>query len=200
MRSFEGDLKSIQELSQKSVNFSREISALEAESTRFQDDITVWDTRITTIDKKIAKAKSKLDSQLENEGFRCLATLGRANCSKEAQAIQAHIAELQETRNQYETSRDDTRDKLAVVDREVQCLQKRERGERCSLLELIPEIPDVNQLRSQMDAVDRKVEDFSKNIILLLTSIVLKSILIPLLFLYTLIQVTKYLWRRTINA
>jgi len=62
-------------------------------------------------------------------------------------------------------------------------------------MDRLPQIPNVAEMKDKISEIENKVSDFADNAITLLTSILLKSILIPLLFFYALIKFTSYLWK-----
>ncbi|TXS89345.1 hypothetical protein FVW59_17660 [Parahaliea aestuarii] len=200
MQSFESELKDIQQLSQKSADFSREISALGQQSAGLEEDIAALERRLAATAGDIGRAETRLDARMAGESLVCRGSLGLSGCSDAVKAIRAELAALRDSADRLQAGLATKREQRDIAGRQAECLQKRERGERCSLLDLVPEMPDVEQLRNQLEALESKVTDFAGNIILLLTSVILKSVLIPLLFLYTLVQVARRLWRKAIDT
>ncbi|WP_157976713.1 hypothetical protein [Parahaliea mediterranea] len=200
MQTFESELKSIQELSQQSADFGGEIATLDAQSATLQDEIAALDQQIANVQAQIRQREAQLEKQMADESLVCRGSLGLTNCSAALRASQGELGARQREASRLQATRKVKSEARQVARQQADCLQKRERGERCSLLDLVPELPDVNQLRSQLDALEGRISDFTNNLVMLLTSMILKAVLIPLLFLYTLVQVTRRLWQHTIDT
>lgn len=78
---------------------------------------------------------------------------------------------------------------------EIGCLKKRMKGETCSIFE-IPDVPNITEIRAKINDVGDRVGDFADNIINLLVSLLLKSVVIPLLFFCLLLKIVRVSWAR----
>ena len=74
----------------------------------------------------------------------------------------------------------------------LECLKQQSRGESCSITDSIANALDVKQ---RIDALGDQVGEFASNLINLLMSLILKSILLPVLFLYALLRSVRLIFR-----
>ncbi len=89
--------------------------------------------------------------------------------------------------------------RLEDAQAELECLRLRAQGKACTLWDHIPEAPDIAALRGKIDGLEAQLTAFTQNAWLLVASLLLKSILIPLLFLYGLVKLTGAIWRSDIG-
>lgn len=78
----------------------------------------------------------------------------------------------------------------------LECLAEKSRGGDCGLFEWLGEMEPRQLVASRLELLENRVSYFVDNALNLLVSALLKSVLIPLLFLYALIVVTRKIWRR----
>jgi len=85
------------------------------------------------------------------------------------------------------------RDQLAG---RLECLAERSRGGDCGLFDWLGEMEPGQLVASRLELLESRVSYFVDNALNLLMSALLKSVLIPILFLYALVIVTRKIWRR----
>jgi hypothetical protein len=85
---------------------------------------------------------------------------------------------------------------LAKQREHLACIHKREAGESCSFLEHITNKLSPTEIGLRINALQDRVSDFSENTIALLMSALIKSVAIPLLFIYVLIKLAGISWSR----
>lgn len=83
-----------------------------------------------------------------------------------------------------------------ALEEQLTCLEKRSKGDTCSLFESVHRTAQAFNLKSQIDALVEQVDDFASNIINLLMALILKSVILPLLFLYALVKSSRYVFER----
>ena len=76
------------------------------------------------------------------------------------------------------------------------CRSKRQNGEHCGLLDRLPDVPNTAELRAKMDGINASLGDFAENAINLLMSLLLKTVVIPLLFFFILLKIVRINWER----
>lgn len=90
----------------------------------------------------------------------------------------------------------------AVQAENVQCLEKRSRGEACSMLEgMVNKAGDVlasanparqaSYIRNKIERIAGQMDEFASSVVYLLASMLLKSIVFPLLFLLIIYRLSK---------
>ncbi|MDH4041054.1 MAG: hypothetical protein OEV88_10410 [Gammaproteobacteria bacterium] len=85
---------------------------------------------------------------------------------------------------------------LAKEKENLACMQKRTAGETCSFLENVTSSLSPAEIGFRINALQGRVSDFAENAIALLMSALLKSVVIPLLFLCILIKLAGMSWSR----
>ena len=81
-----------------------------------------------------------------------------------------------------------------ALDEKLECLNKRSRGESCSLFESASRAVQALNVRKQIDDLVMQLDDFASNLIALLMSLMLKSVILPLLFLYILLKSVRHVF------
>ncbi|MFV0477479.1 MAG: hypothetical protein ACK5ME_06575 [Parahaliea sp.] len=200
MQSFQQELETIQEMNQATTDLSDDIAALEILQTQQVQAIAILDQQVEAEERAIIEAADRVNTLRQQEGAMCrLPVLGLAHCSQAVQQAQQLLEGLRAKQESYSLKQRQLGVENRDVMRQIDCLQKRHRGQRCGVLDLIPTLPDTVELRRQLDALDEKAARFSQNVITLLTSVMLKAVLIPLLFMLLLWRVTRHLWRWTLQ-
>ncbi len=82
---------------------------------------------------------------------------------------------------------------VALQDR-LECLERRARGDTCTLADSMVRALAGVDVRNRIEALGDQVDAFTANLINLLMSLVLKSILLPILFLYLLLRLARTVW------
>ena len=100
---------------------------------------------------------------------------------------------VEEAETRYEAA-SETKEKKK---KELECLAIREQGGYCGLLDRLPKAPDRQALNDKVKELNEGLGDFAENAINLLTSILLKSLAIPLLFFFLLLKLVRVNWGRS---
>ncbi len=99
----------------------------------------------------------------------------------EIEALETAIAANEFTISALAESREALEDRL-------DCLQRRSRGDACNLADTMSRALAAMDVRDRIEALGKQVDAFSTNLINLLMSLLLKSVLLPILFLYILLR------------
>ena len=84
------------------------------------------------------------------------------------------------------------RDELAG---RLECLLAKSRGGDCGLLGWLGEMEPQQMIAGRLELLESRVSHFVDNALNLLVSALLKSVLIPILFLYALVAISRRIWR-----
>jgi hypothetical protein len=71
------------------------------------------------------------------------------------------------------------------------CLEQRAKGESCSLADSMSSAIAAVDVKRRIEALGSRVDDFASSLINLLMSLVLKSIVLPVLFLYLMLHFAR---------
>jgi hypothetical protein len=78
----------------------------------------------------------------------------------------------------------------------IACLEKQSGGENCGGIESMLGSMSPGALREKLANLDDSIGAFADNTINLLMSLLLKSVIIPLLFFYLLLKIVQTAWSR----
>jgi hypothetical protein len=108
-------------------------------------------------------------------------------------ALKAEVDELKEERDEILDNIDRIEDTLDDDSKALECLKKRSAGESCSWSDGIGNALAVKQ---KFLDIKNRIADFTDNTVRLLTSLLFKTILIPILFLWGLAKAVGIPWSR----
>ena len=114
-----------------------------------------------------------------------------------------NIHELREEIDRLESDRDTSEDTISEFDdaiaehlENMACLDNRSRGEKCHFWEILHDVPNVKMLQVKLNDIENRVGDFAENTMNLLMSLLLKTVVIPLLFTYLLLKIMRMNWAK----
>lgn len=199
MKSFEGELKTVKDLATRNTEFAhaRDLSLKKIQQLESALEEGAKQLQATTQD--LAKGQARLDQQLKNEDRLCrLSALTPAlspTCSATVTRLLNEQEQEQQQRDAIESRIADVRDQLQDERAEIECIDLRSTGQACSLWDRIPAPPDIGVIQNKLNGLDDKLGDFTENAWLLLVSLLLKSVTIPLVFIFLLFKGIGFLWR-----
>jgi hypothetical protein len=145
---------------------------------------------------------SRLQTQLD-EARAYLATLPTASVWKpwvdEPPVVLDARAEIERIERQTAAqARDLARlgQEAARLEEDIDCMDRRAAGESCSLAEGALDLMRAADLKPQLEALSQRVDDFSADLIQLLTSLLFKSVLLPLASLWLAMRLSTAIARR----
>ena len=106
------------------------------------------------------------------------------------------IASLEQRSRQQARSLEDLAREASRLREDLDCLERRAAGESCSLAEGALGLVRAADLRPQLVAVSQRVDEFSGDLIQLLTSLLFKSVLLPLAGLWLALRISAALARK----
>jgi signal transduction histidine kinase len=194
MRGFQGVLQELNNLSQGLGPEQEEIENLEYSADVLQRAVD----ELSTLHKQKLLDITVLDSQLDVL-LRKKSWLKRLNpfSRKDQQAVELkrQIATLQQNADELDNRLDSTSDLLEERHRELSCLYLEAQGERCRMLELPSREKLQIRITAKLQALEEQVSVFASNAISVLMSVLLKSLLFPLLFFFAVLKGCKLIWR-----
>jgi len=96
----------------------------------------------------------------------------------------AAVAALRQREQAAKHSLDGTESTISALRDTLDCLRKRDRGETCSLWERLQSTVSPAQLSAQITAIEAGTSEFTASAISLLVSLLLRTVLLPLAFLF----------------
>ena len=194
MKEFKGELDEANSLSKGQVDYSTSIGELQEQLTQIEAKAADTAEEIDALQHKIEKAKSNLETLKDDAGGLCSISARSPSCPSPVKNALAAVSKL-ESQKEKKTSLY----KAAIKNIEerndaLECLTKKAQGENCGFFDRFSNAPNIKALQDKMSTLDDSVGVFASNIIDLLTSILLKSIAIPLLFFYVLLKLARINW------
>lgn len=197
MEAFRGELREASALAGAGGASGQLLEQTLQERSRLQSRREHTGETLRQVELELEMAEAQLAELVSADGPGCTAfTISEYTCSPEvlrarevARQLEQTAAGLEQTTQQLDTELEELTDNL-------ECLQRRARGERCSWLESVTSAVSPQQLRDKIDELEAGVDAFAENVIDLLVSLLLKSIAIPLLFFYLLLRLARHNWSR----
>ena len=107
---------------------------------------------------------------------------------KKLDTLKEGLGEIEQRDHEISAKISDEKSKLV-------CEQKRARGESCSMTEKWENIKQKLSIKSLISKLESTSKEWFDSVLTLLTLIILKSILLPLLFWYAMLKGIKQLWK-----
>lgn len=199
MQSFQGELRTLDELSRKADEAIPNLAKAQKELSQLKLDQSDLKASLESLTITIKDLELQLDIDIEKEGILCKISvetgLPAPTCSESVKNLMRQLDEYRSERQEIQSRLDTIGDAIEEKDEEIICLDKRIRGEKCSPLEL-PDFLNVEELRQKFNSIAESISLFAENCINLLVSLLLKTIAIPLLFIFLLLKIMRMNWGR----
>jgi len=114
--------------------------------------------------------------------------------SETIQAEQTKLTELEQTLTGLKRQSTEVAHKREQLQESIDCAEKAEKGESCSWLDWMSKASQTLNIQTKIAALNDQIAHFIESTVLLLTLILLKSILLPLLFWWLVYRVFKVIW------
>jgi hypothetical protein len=196
MEHFQGELRQLDTLTRKDAEAGANITELqqglvELDGAR-QDNQQLLDR----LDKQLPQAEKHLRDLRKRAGGLCrLGGLLRF-CPDAVKQAQNDLAQLESEQEFAQTHRAAIEESIADLREKLSCLEKHQRGEACNFWDTLPNMPNAAVLRAKMNGINASLSSFAENCINLLVSLLLKTVAIPLLFIYLLLKLVRMNWAR----
>jgi hypothetical protein len=194
-----------EERSEKMEQFHSELDKENAARLQAQKDLSSHNAKLTSLnsalneqENALHKIQSELEveeeefSDLRTESVTCRVLVSPQTCSDTVIKAKADLDLIRENHDNQEEIVDSIKDAIAELNESIACAESASNGESCGFWDSLSRGPA--SIHSSVSNIPDKVDAFSKNLISLLMSWLLKTIIIPLLFLYALLKITKVSW------
>ena len=149
-------------------------------------------TEYEPLNAELADIESQLDSARQ-ESTSCRLFISSRTCSAEVLGIKSQL-------DQAKDIADEKADQIALIEDQIEdknealtCLDKRSKGEACGLID---SVKNTLSLENKLKALEGGMAMFVDSTVSLLMSFLLKTIIIPLVFLYCLIRSMGIAWTK----
>tara|TARA_B110000977_G_C11061525_1_gene486156 strand:+ start:1057 stop:2211 length:1155 start_codon:yes stop_codon:yes gene_type:complete len=200
MENFKGELHQINGLSKQAEEaaaaFNKTQAALSATEGKRKDEKRA----LQGLSSQIVRVEKQLRAAAEQAGTICGISISTPIVSP---TCPENIHELREEIDRLESDRDTSEDTISEFDdaiaehlENMACLDNRSRGEKCHFWEILHDVPNVKMLQVKLNDIENRVGDFAENTMNLLMSLLLKTVVIPLLFTYLLLKIMRMNWAK----
>jgi len=199
LSTMQGKLNSINTFAKSSLSTADEMNAMEAMALELQAQDDNLDQQIATEKEAIESQKNKvqvLEEQLSllnpDEGL--VGVVQNVFASDDTPEVLAEREKLISLETNLE-SLTESRENIA---RKLECVQKNMKGEEC----ILPEAEDsfswnpVDSLQEKIAELKEASGKWFESVITLLALMLLKTIILPLLFLYGVVKAVRLVWKK----
>jgi hypothetical protein len=198
MIAFQGELRDARDLTVNRASHLESLDELQAQIAQLTQALARDEAEVAELKVSIATVRDELARLQQQSDWLCQKSAISPTCPQAVREAQGRLNALKADKALVLERARQTIDQMREAREAIVCVDKRLRGEDCSFWDKLPAPPNAAQIRQQIDGLESRVGDFADNAIQLLTSIFLKSILIPLLFIYVLIRIMRYIWRNPV--
>ena len=196
MEQFQGELREIDSLSRTQTRAQAGLEDAAQEQRALQAQLERQAQDLAQLDVTVDAAENDLASRQAAAGGLCRLSALAPTCPEDVAHARSALEVQQRERRALRNRTQALQDSLQELDDRVACLEKRRRGESCSLWDSLPNPPDANQLQQRLNEINDSLSDFAENSINLLVSLLLKTVAIPLLFIYLVYRIVSSMWNR----
>lgn len=200
MQDFEVELRNIDTLAKKADEATAALANAQKELKQKDQDQNELNQSVEAISTKVSELEEQLRVESKNSGTLCALSartlLLSPTCTEQVRNISTQLEGYLSQEKDLESKLESTENEIEKIRDEIECLKKRMNGETCHFYEVLPDVPDITEIRMKMNELGAHVNDFVENSINLLVSLLLKSIAIPILFFYILLKIVRVNWDR----
>ena len=187
----------------------REINGMASSSANSK--VLMQDTRKKIADKESEQAEiasSLLEIQLDlrlaedtlnelrQENRFCAYLISSTTCSAAVMAAKDEVDRLEVIESELESAVLSVKNDIDEMQASMACIEKQSRGESCGGMGAMLDSMSPEALRQKLANLEGSMGAFADNTINLLMSLLLKSVIIPLLFFYLLLKLARTGWSR----
>ncbi len=187
IRVFQGELESIGSRAGLDLDIDQDRKKLEADIARNRDVQQVEREAARSGRSQLARAERELAAMDDRSLWETLTGETRADI----EGKKAEIERIERLMRDTEQSLAALGEREEALNARLDCLNQRARGESCSLADSMSSALAAVDVKRRIEALGEQVDEFAANLINLLMSLVLKSLLLPLLFLYVLLNFVR---------
>lgn len=191
------------------LNELEELETAVGANPRFEKQIETLDDEVNSLNESMLErreASDVLEKELQGEEAKlktlcyplpvlaCNSTFLTDEKGKRFKALTLKIDTLKNSIKSTEDRVDETNVKLKVLKGKRECLQKKTIGENCGIWNKIKDASTID-IRSKLNQLEEYTDTFVENTINLLASLILKSILLPIGFLFLVVALCRRVLR-----
>jgi Skp family chaperone for outer membrane proteins len=196
MEKFQGELRQIDTLSRREAEAETLLTELTNKRPKIERDRKETEGQLNVLAAQIKMAERTFDELRGNAGGLCRLSEIFRTCPEDVKQAKDALDKLEASRAALARNLADKERAIADMQARMDCLAKHSRGEDCSFWDSLPEAPDAAALRAKLNAINAGLSDFAENCINLLMSLLLKTVVIPLLFIFLLLKIVQVNWAR----
>lgn len=196
MEGFRGELREIDTLTQEQRDAAKHVATIQASIAKYKQRHSEGSLVLKKIDARISTDTTALKVLMDQAGRLCVSWDLIQRCPDNVKRAKTKLKDKEDKRSALFNSLEVLQRRIDEAQEEISCIEKRVRGENCKFWDRIPDAPDVGKIRQKLEDINADISDFSENTINLLASLLLKTVAIPLLFIYLLLRVMRINWAR----
>ena len=200
MDEFKGELRQIDTLSKRTEEAAGQFQDAQDALRNLEQRLNEINQEIETVNVAIQSSENRLQVLADTAGSICGLSVHTPiispTCPESVKKLFTALGDLGANRSALQAARTGIEAEIEDMREELTCLDNRQRGDTCHFWEVLPDTPNVGILQSKMKDIESRVSEFAENTINLLVSLLLKTIAIPLLFIYLLLKIVRVNWGR----
>jgi hypothetical protein len=196
MESFQGQLRQIDTLSRREAEAEVLLTELIKMRPKLERDRKETESELVMLAAQIKTAERTFDELRSKAGGFCKLSEIFHTCPEEVKRANDALDKLETSRAALARKLADAEQAIEDMQAQMDCLAKHSRGENCNFWDSLPDAPDAAALRAKLNAINAGLGDFTENSINLLMSLLLKTVAIPLLFIFLLLTIAQRNWGR----
>lgn len=200
MEDFRGELRQINTLSEQDEQAAELLKS--AREKLHQRELRYGENKraLQSVSNKIQETEADFQREADKAGQLCALSIHTPilspTCPDSVKKLNEEVDSLRADERTMTANKEIIEDDIEELQAQIACMEKHEVGEKCSFWERLPTIPNADILRQKLDELNAGVSDFAENCINLLVSLLLKTVAIPLLFIYLLLKIMRMNWAR----
>lgn len=196
MENFQGQLRQLDTLSSREAEAETRLSELIGKRADLQRDRSASEQKLASLAATVKTAQQGLEEMGNKAGGLCKVYPGLPTCPEAVKKAKGELDKLEAQAAAAARSLATTVNEMEDLQEQMDCLERHRRGENCGFWDSFPGAPDTAALRNKLNAVNADLTDFAENCIDLLMSLLLKTVVIPLLFMFLLLKIVQRNWAR----
>ena len=196
MMSLQSELRDIDALASQDHAGKEIVTVAQSDMANLQTIRNTLQQQINLLSQEILEQDALVDRLVESEGLPCTRVGILIACPDQIDDADTVFEEMKLNHHSLGNKLVATEEQIAKLQEDITCLQKRQRGKDCSVWDKIPSTPNPAALQKKLGDINANLSEFADNCINLLMSLILKTIIIPLLFIYALLKIIRLNWGR----
>jgi signal transduction histidine kinase len=196
MEVFQGKLRKIETFSKGGTESETPRADIEKRKIELADDLRQKGGDLEKLDARIKVTSADYARSSKKAGVLCQIAGLPNTCPENVIRVKNTLQDLETQRAAIVKEVTSIEEAIETLQDKLDCIEKQSRGEVCSIWEHLPSAPNPAAVRQKLNEVNDSLSDFAENCINLLASLLLKTVAIPLLFIYLLLKIVRINWAR----